>query len=605
MDVFCSLLSPRSFPRGAVGRLRGLVVIGLLAVLVLATYFSRLTSLTIRGEESRRARIAIEMIESGDWIVPRQQGEPHLSRPPLQNWTIALIGLLRGDVDAAAIRLPSVSAVLLTALLIYAYSRLFLSRFGAFAAAAAYATMGQVLELGRLGETDAMFTLLVSGSLLVWHLGRVRGWPAAATWSSAYLLAALATLTKGPQAPAYFAGSVGAYLLVTRRWREALTWSHLAGVLLFLAIWGAWQVPFYRRMGLAGARRILLGDVGLRFVDMHWLTVLKHLVTYPAEVLGSMLPWSALLVAYLHRGFRQAIGGARDHVWFLACSIAVTFPTCWLAPGARARYFMPLYPCFAPLIGLVAERSCEAARTVKWRRLWGRYLTALGLLMVAAGAVILAAATLDHRLLPIREPLWFAVLYALSAGGLAAVTLRSRHAATHRQRLAGVIAVAAFLGLTYTGIVTDSLMRNSEHAAEAVAQLKRQLPQHTRLVSFGPVHHLFAYYYREPILLLPWPRKRPPPPEVTYFCLTYSDFRPDRRPAVELPFPWEEVAVISCDRSRHTQPRNVVVVGRRLPTRASSRRTPPGSDSATAQSVLVRSIFVPVTNVTLTAGEAI
>ena len=42
---------------------------------------------------------------------------------------------------------------------------------GALAAGLAYATMGQVLVLGRLAETEATFTLLLSGALLGLALG--------------------------------------------------------------------------------------------------------------------------------------------------------------------------------------------------------------------------------------------------------------------------------------------------------------------------------------------------------------------------------------------------------------------------------------------------
>ncbi len=43
-----------------------------LVVLVLAGYFLRVGSLPLRGEESTRALIASEMVQSGDWIVPRR-----------------------------------------------------------------------------------------------------------------------------------------------------------------------------------------------------------------------------------------------------------------------------------------------------------------------------------------------------------------------------------------------------------------------------------------------------------------------------------------------------------------------------------------------------
>ena len=128
---------------------------GLLLAVLLTIYCSRMAHPTIRGEESRRAQVAVEMIDSGDWIVPRLQGLLFLSRPPLQNWAIALLGIVRGGVDVVAVRLPSVLSTMLIACLIYGYARSFLSPTAALLAAAGYATMGQVLELGRLGETEA------------------------------------------------------------------------------------------------------------------------------------------------------------------------------------------------------------------------------------------------------------------------------------------------------------------------------------------------------------------------------------------------------------------------------------------------------------------
>ena len=149
----------------------------LLIALVIGTYFVRGADLTIRGEESRWATVAREMIQTGNWIVPRQQGEPFLSRPPLGNWLIALTSLARGQCDVWAVRFPTLSAVLLTTILVYAFGRSFLNRTGALAAALAFCTMGEVLQVGRLAETDLIFTCLLSSAMIVWLWGECRGWP--------------------------------------------------------------------------------------------------------------------------------------------------------------------------------------------------------------------------------------------------------------------------------------------------------------------------------------------------------------------------------------------------------------------------------------------
>ena len=382
-----------------------------LLLLGLAIYVPRLADIPLRGEETRRAGIAIEMLRSGDWVVPRLQESPIYFRPPLQNWAIAVGGLVRGDVDEIAIRWPSVASVLLLGLLIYAYSRTCLGRVGAMAAGAAFITMGQVLELGRLGETDPLMTMMVAASLLVWHYGRLRGWSPVWYWSAGYLLAALATLTKGAQGPVYFAATVGGFLLWTGRWREAFRWSHLVGILVFVATMALWHVPYFFALGWDSTRRIYWDDLGMRFVGSPWITV-KHLLAYPVEVLGCLLPWSVLLIAYLGRDFRESLKSAREQVIFLAIAIILAFPSCWLAPIGRSRYFMPLYPCFAVLVGIVVQRCCEAGATQKWRTLWVVFLTVLAGLMVGAGIVIPVVATVRKDSL--GQPTWFLAMYGVA-----------------------------------------------------------------------------------------------------------------------------------------------------------------------------------------------
>src|SRR5262245_7560651 len=109
--------------------------VAILVAFVLACYGLRLGKLSIRGEESRWATVAMEMRRTGDGIVPRQQGEPFLSRPPMGSWLIAAAATARGEFDPIAVRLPSVLAVLATTLLVYGYGRSFIGSAGALAAA--------------------------------------------------------------------------------------------------------------------------------------------------------------------------------------------------------------------------------------------------------------------------------------------------------------------------------------------------------------------------------------------------------------------------------------------------------------------------------------
>ncbi|HUY35426.1 MAG TPA: glycosyltransferase family 39 protein [Pirellulales bacterium] len=534
-----------------------------LVLLVVGVFFSRMTTLTIRGEESRWARVAIEMLESGDWIVPREQGRLFPDRPPLGNWLIALSMLATGSHGLLAVRLPTVTATLLTTLLVYGYSRTFLSRTGALTAGAAYATMVQVLQLGLLAETEATMTFCVGSSLLIWHWGYSRGWPAAWTWTAGYALAGLAALAKGPQGPIYFVGAVLVYLARKREWRFLLSWSHLAGIAVFAAVVGAWQIPYSLAVPWPQVLQTWGHTSAQRFDYSQYGSVVKHLLSYPCAVFGCLLPWSPWLIGLANRELRQSLGAAREPLVYLCICILVAFPTCWLAPQARARYFMPLYPCFAPLIGLVVERTLAAARGSSLGRTWRTFMTAAAGCIAAAGLAILAGSCLASEAgAPWVQPLRFAIVFLLAAAAAAVVVWRARAGGDARRGQAAVLAMASFVGLSFTGVVLNSLVPISEHTAERVAELRRRLPPNTRLVSLGRAYHPFVYHYGETIPSLDWPTKGEPDPGYEYFCFHSMNGR--RKP---LPFAWREIAAISCDRNVRANPVDVMVVGRRLPPR--------------------------------------
>jgi 4-amino-4-deoxy-L-arabinose transferase-like glycosyltransferase len=385
---------------------------------VIAVYFIRIDDLTIRGEESRRATVAMEMLATGDWIVPRQQGDPNFmsARPPLQSWAMAVIGLLRGQVDTVAVRLPSVMAILLTVLLVYGYCRTFLTGAGAFAAGAAYATMGQVMELGRLGETDAMFALFVSGSLLLWHWGVTRQWRPAVTWTVAWLCVALGTLTKGLQAPTYFVAAVGMYLFITRQWRFAMSWSHALGIGVALIVVGLWQAPYIVMMGFPAVQHIYAGDVSLYLNDWSFSHVAAHYATYPLRVLGGLVPWSLVLLLLLKREVRKGVAAHRDNLLFVMVCLAVALPTVWFIPGARTRFFMSMYPCLAVLVGIVIDRCTQE---LNCRLMWQQVLTVIAVGVAAFGVVVTAASAYVPGTAVIAQPPMIAVSVIAACGFLA------------------------------------------------------------------------------------------------------------------------------------------------------------------------------------------
>lgn len=534
---------------------------GLLLALVVAAYFLRLADLPLRGEEPTRAQVAFEMLQRNDWLVPRQQGDPFLSRPPLQNWAVAASTCVFNSRGVWAVRFPSALATLLTVLLIYGYSRNFLSRGGAFAGAAAFATFAEMFQMGPEAETEPVFILLVTASLLLWHWGWERRWPDGLTWAAGYGFTALAVLAKGPQPPVYFLGAAAAYVLLTREWRRVFSVGHLIGLLIGLGLLAAWFVPVYLREGAATLRGIVLADTAARFRAWTAAEIATHLLVYPLEIVGGTLPWSPLLLAFVSRGFRRSLAAARPPALFAGAAVVLAFPTCWIPPQSLPRYFSPLYPCMAVLAGVVVERCLHAEPTPFVRGLWRRLLVATSVLMVGAGAAAVALCLAGRPSLAAwAEPPSLAAAYAVVCGVFAVAAYRARRAGDAARVRAGVLALAAFMTVTCAGLLTDVRLRMAERPEAAVARLKERLPPGARLVSFDHVATLFTYLYGDPIPSRPWPTAADDATDATYFCFTR-----DAAGRPPLPFAWEEVAVVCIDRNHRESPKVVVVVGRRLP----------------------------------------
>jgi 4-amino-4-deoxy-L-arabinose transferase-like glycosyltransferase len=78
-------------------------LLGLVGLLLAFAYTYGLVSAPLKWDEQRRCQIAIEMIRSGDYLVPRLHGETYFNKPPLQNW---LIVALSGNDAARVGKLP-------------------------------------------------------------------------------------------------------------------------------------------------------------------------------------------------------------------------------------------------------------------------------------------------------------------------------------------------------------------------------------------------------------------------------------------------------------------------------------------------------------------
>ncbi len=164
-------------------------------------------------EEGRWCVAGIRMLHTGQWILPDYPGCQFTDRPPGTSWCMAasIVALDRlagqqtpfAELDGSplAMRMPSLLATLAMAWLLAWFTQRYLSPNFALWSAVGYLCMMQVIEFARQGETDALLTFAIAGSLLLdFHAHATRS----ICWSiAAWLLVAFGILLKGPQALLY------------------------------------------------------------------------------------------------------------------------------------------------------------------------------------------------------------------------------------------------------------------------------------------------------------------------------------------------------------------------------------------------------------------
>src|SRR5262245_23033618 len=153
--------------------------------------------------EGLRAILAREMLESGDWIVPRLYGQPIFTKPPGMYWLIAMCSWPFGAVTECTARLPSALAATAAVLMFFWFVR---RRAGVPAGlVAALILPMSFLWLDKVpsAEIDLVQTAWITGAILFFARGSEKPQPALGWTLAAFACLAGGVLTKWT-APAFF-----------------------------------------------------------------------------------------------------------------------------------------------------------------------------------------------------------------------------------------------------------------------------------------------------------------------------------------------------------------------------------------------------------------
>jgi 4-amino-4-deoxy-L-arabinose transferase-like glycosyltransferase len=481
----------------------------LLALSLLAgvVYLPWLGLLDLYLEEPRRAVVAANMLRSGEYLIPWHAGEVYLSKPPLFNWLIVLASLPGGVVSEISARLPSVLAVWALMLLFVFSARALLGLGGLLLLGAGIVLAPEFLAKGRLAEIDPVFSLWVAASLWSWFLLDQRGWRGFALWAPPLLLVALAFLTKREPALVFFYFSVGAYLLWRGRWRELFSAGHLLAVGLLLLLIGGWLAALAARVGWEALWQSLMSQVVSRGGDTALADYLRHLMSYPLQIMAALLPFSLPLLSLLSAEIRRRVAlRGDDAALFAALACAANFPLYWFKGDVAVRYFMPMFPFILLLSAMSFEAVLQraVAPTEFWQRFLQRVATLLlGLFMLLAAllAVTFLAPRIDtdwSTLLPPALPLLLG-----AAGLILAWRLRRKRLAYLPLLMIGVMVLARLIQFNVVLPHKALKLQRTQNAGQIVELLQRQRGGNAGAILTSPDIHAALWFYARPGLLVP------------------------------------------------------------------------------------------------------
>jgi 4-amino-4-deoxy-L-arabinose transferase-like glycosyltransferase len=306
----------------------------------------------IDRDEPRFAEASREMWQSGDYIIPRINGDYRFDKPPLIYWCQVAAFRILGDNDFAA-RLPSVVFAALTAVVTALWgTRLFGWKIG-LRSGLVFVSSLQVFIHARAAVADMpMVFFFLTASWADWERQRKK---TPFLWSVYYLSLGLGFLAKGPVALLPILFSPLHALWVHHRFRPNLR-SSFSGLILVLLIVGSWGVPaLIATNGEFFAVGIGKHVVGRSLIAMEhhggsgWLGYVLFLPFFLVTVFLSFFPWSIFIPRIVAR-LRSKMD---DDESYLLIGVIVVFVVFTFVQTKLPHYTLP---CF-PMLSILAVRS--------------------------------------------------------------------------------------------------------------------------------------------------------------------------------------------------------------------------------------------------------
>lgn len=299
---------------------------------------------TLSSHEAYAVVPAREMLETGDWIVPRFAGVPRLQKPPLAYWSIAASARVCGELDEFAARLPAAVSAMLLAALMGRWANRWYGPSAGFAAVMMQLSAAWVLIFARKAEVDMLLCLATTAALYLIAMGESRVGAesrgrAMLRWLGVYAALSVAWLAKFHYGPALVLAPTIVHWAAHKQFRRLRALWNPPGLLLLAAAVCIWPALVLERVPEAWAT--WRGETVGRAVGELGRQPFWYYVPY---LLWLPLPWTPFLLAAAGASWKAAWKGADPRQRFVWTCLLVQGGILQLSANKHGNYLLASMP---------------------------------------------------------------------------------------------------------------------------------------------------------------------------------------------------------------------------------------------------------------------